>query len=266
MSLNTDSTSSASALTVGSVRPRAVLAEDGKEEKERLLDNAVWHALGSGDADVAESQGCARRYRPDVSVFYGVDRLDAAGWAGLAELAGGSGLVVLFRTEIEEIPPDWTQLGGGNGHQMVLTDLVPDPGSPPVRLLNADDVPQMLELVRLTKPGPFLPGTIELGSYWGVFEDGRLLAMAGERMHLPGLSEISAICTHPDVRRRGLGAAVTRCVANGIIERGDVPFLHVAEGNDSALRLYEQLGFVTRRVVKVEVLRPPGDPDGATDT
>jgi GNAT superfamily N-acetyltransferase len=234
--------------------------EDGKEENERLLDNAVWHALESGDAHVAESQGCARRYRPDVSVFYGVDRLDAAGWAGLAELAGADGPVVLFRTDIAHIPPGWTPLFGGNGDQMVLTDLAPDPGSAPMRPLNADDLPQMLELIRLTRPGPFLPGTIELGSYFGVFEDGRLVAMAGERMHLPGLTEISAVCTHPHVRRRGLGAAVTRYVAACILERGDVPFLHVAEGNDSARRVYEQLGFVTRQIVRVEVLRPPDRP------
>ncbi|HSS11617.1 MAG TPA: GNAT family N-acetyltransferase [Acidimicrobiales bacterium] len=231
--------------------------EGGRQGTDLLLDNAVWHALGSGDARVAESHGDARRYRPDVSVFYGVDRLDDQGWAALAELADAERPVVLFRAEIDDIPPGWTHLAGGNGHQMVLSDLRPDPGSASIRRLNTDDVPQMMELIHLTRPGPFLAGTIELGSYCGVFEDGRLMAMAGERMHLPGLAEISAVCTHPDIRRRGLGAAVTRHVAAGIIERGEVAFLHVAEDNDSARRVYEQLGFVTRRIVKVEVLRPP---------
>ena len=81
--------------------------------------------------------------------------------------------------------------------------------------------------------------------------------MAGERMHPPGFTEISAVCTHPDVRRRGLGAALTRHVAAAILERGETPFLHVAEGNDGARRIYEQLGFVTRKVVTVEILRSP---------
>jgi GNAT superfamily N-acetyltransferase len=239
-----------------------VRVEGGRQGTELLLDNAVWHALGSGDARVAESQGRARRYRPDVSVFYGVDQLDDDGWAALAELADTRRPVVLLRTEVGDIPPGWAHLAGGNAHQMVLTALVPDHGSPSIRPLNADDVPEMLELIRLTRPGPFLAGTIELGSYCGVFDDGRLITMAGERMHLPGLTEISAVCTHPDVRRRGLGAAVTRHVAAGIIERGEVPFLHVAEDNDSARRVYEQLGFVTRRIVNVGVFRPPLGPEG----
>jgi ribosomal protein S18 acetylase RimI-like enzyme len=228
---------------------------------EQLLENPVWHALGSGDARVAESKGIATRYRPDISVFYGVDRLDPGGWAGLADLADTDSRVVLFRAEIGEIPPGWTRLAGGDGYQMVLTELSPDRterGWTSFRPLDADDIPQMLELVRTTRPGPFLAGTIELGGYWGVVEDGRLLAMAGERMHLQGYTEISAVCTHPDARGRGLGGAITRRVATVILERGDVPFLHVADSNDDARRLYQRLGFVTRRVVKVEVLKPPG--------
>jgi len=135
--------------------------------------------------------------------------------------------------------------------------LYPDDVGAPIRPLDAGDADRMLQLVGATRPGPFRARTHELGPYVGVFHDDRLIAMAGERMHPPGFTEISAVCTHPDVRRRGLGAALTRHVAAAILERGETPFLHVAEGNDGARRIYEQLGFVTRKVVTVEILRSP---------
>jgi ribosomal protein S18 acetylase RimI-like enzyme len=198
-----------------------------------------------------------------VSVFYGVDRLDAGSWAGLAELAGSERGVVLVRDDVDRIPPGWTREERLFAYQMVLEDL-PGPSSPylddgvaPIRPLGAGDTDRMLQLVGATRPGPFRARTHELGPYVGVFQDDRLIAMAGERMHPPGFTEISAVCTHPDVRRRGLGAALTRYVAAVILERGETPFLHVAEDNDGARRIYQQLGFLTRKVVTVEILRSP---------
>ena len=109
-------------------------------------------------------------------------------------------------------------------------------------------------------PGPFAPRTIELGGYVGVVEDGRLLAMAGERMAVPGHTEVSGVCTHPDARRRGYGAALTAHVAAGIQARGETPFLHVVAGNDGARRVYEQLGFTHRCDVGFAGVRPRTGP------
>jgi ribosomal protein S18 acetylase RimI-like enzyme len=237
--------------------------QPGGGAADPFLDNPVWHALGSGDAHAAESRPGARRYRPDVSVFYGVERLDEASWAGLAELAGSHKGVVLVRDDVDPISPGWAREQSLFARQMVL-DRLPGHSSPriderlaPVRPLDAGDGDQMLELVGATRPGPFRARTHELGPYVGVFQDSRLVAMAGERMHLPGFAEISGVCTHPDVRRRGLGAALTWQVAGAILERGETPFLHVAEGNDGARHMYEQLGFVTRKVLTVAILRSP---------
>ena len=150
-------------------------------------------------------------------------------------------------------PKSWTTLDGGPAHQMLLTTRpagVPDlPAGATIRALTTADVPEMLALVKLTKPGPFRPRTIELGGYHGVFVDDRLVAMAGQRTRLPGFTEISAVCTHPDARRQGLGAIVTTRVAADVTARGETPFLHVAVTNDSARRVYEQMGFVTRAMV-----------------
>jgi predicted GNAT family acetyltransferase len=114
----------------------------------------------------------------------------------------------------------------------------------------------MAALVALTEPGPWRPRTIELGDYHGVFDGDQLVAMAGERQKIPGCTEVSAVCTHPDARRRGLGAAVTAQVVRGILERGETPFLHHTAENP-ARTVYEALGFRFRREVQLVIVRPP---------
>ena len=212
------------------------------------LDNAVWHSLTTRHERFAESAGDARRYRPDVSVFAALGDLGDSAWGDLATLVGPGGHAVLFRDELPEPAAGWTHLGGGIGHQMVLGELAPVP-VPIARPLGADDVGQMLALVEVTRPGPFSVRTVELGHYFGVFDGDALVAMAGERLQLPGYTEVSVVCTHPDWRGRGLAAGLTARVAQGILARGDTPILHHAADNDPARRVYEALGFQFRREV-----------------
>ena len=106
--------------------------------------------------------------------------------------------------------------------------------SPPVAPLplGTTDVPEMLELTAATEPGPFLPQTIEMGSYFGIrASDGRLVAMAGERLQSTAFTEISAVCTHPDFRGRGYARALTKFLAAQILAAGKIPFLHVKSEN-----------------------------------
>jgi ribosomal protein S18 acetylase RimI-like enzyme len=219
------------------------------------LDNAVWAALTTEHAPQAETVGAARRYPPDVSPFAAVDSLGAPAWADLASLVG-AGPVVLFRVGGAQPPEEWQVVSRLPGHQMVLDEPIDEP-TVAARPLTTDDVPQMLALTALTKPGPFLPRTISLGSYVGVHDGDRLVAMAGERMHLTGYTEVSAVCTHPDARGRGLASDLSRLVAARIVARGETPMLHVAASNEGARRVYERIGFRVRSDVEVTVLRPP---------
>jgi predicted GNAT family acetyltransferase len=222
------------------------------------LDNAVWEALTTFHAGFAEARGPARRYAPDVSVFSAVDRFDADAWHALAALAEDGGEVVLFRADVEEPPPGWTTLRRGLGNQLLLDHPLTAVADARIRRLGSSDVDHVLALIAVTQPGPFRRRTIELGDYVGLFDDERLVAMAGERLHLPGYTEISAVATHPDARRRGLAAALVASVAANIATRGETPFLHVAEGNDEARRVYERLGFRLRRQITFAALAPPG--------
>ncbi|MCU1397318.1 MAG: putative acetyltransferase [Acidimicrobiales bacterium] len=224
------------------------------------LDNPTWYALASRHAAFAEGDGLARRYRPEVSVFAAIDEPTPQAWAALAALVGPEADLVMNRLGPLEPPAQWTLRGGGHGFQMVLDREPDDITDLNARALTDDDVDEMMALVQLAEPGPFRRRTIDLGGYLGFFEDGRLLAMAGQRVGLDDHTEISAVCTHPDARRRGLGGAVTAAVARNIRAEGRTPILHVAQDNVGAKRVYERLGFTTRTMLTFAVLRTPSEP------
>ncbi|MCX5197941.1 GNAT family N-acetyltransferase [Streptomyces sp. NBC_00249] len=234
-------------------------------ENAAPLDNPVWAALtgphrafalfaGPGPGGAG---GRAARYLPEANPFAALaDPDDPRSWADLAALAGPGGEVWL--TGLPTPPPGWETVLSIPGVQLEGRAVRGEAAPEAVRL-GAADVPEMLELVELTEPGPFLPRTVELGTYLGIRHEGRLVAMAGERMRPPGWTEISAVCTHPDHRGEGLAGRLVRAVAAGIRERGDVPFLHAAASNTGAVRLYESMGFVLRREpVFIGVRAPDG--------
>jgi ribosomal protein S18 acetylase RimI-like enzyme len=221
-----------------------------------VLDNPVRTSLSGSHAWLAEVYRTARRYPVDVSPFSAIaDQPDEESWRDVAALTGAGQVAVLVGLTTPA-PPGWEVVLEISGVQMVGSSVVPADEPEAVRL-GPPDVPDMLDLVARTEPGPFLARTVELGSYLGIRRGGSLLAMAGERLHPPGWTEISAVCTDPEFRGRGLGSRLVLAVAAGIHRRGETPFLHTTAGNTSAIRLYESLGFVPRRQVKIVGVRVP---------
>ncbi|MFE9682208.1 GNAT family N-acetyltransferase [Streptomyces sp. NPDC006285] len=220
------------------------------------LDRPAWASLAGPHGHFAERRGRVLRYPVDVSPWLALpDEPDAADWADVAALAGPGQDVALpaFRGEV---PDGWEVSWHVDGVQFVDDGLAAAPDPEAVRLGPAD-VPEMLALVERTGPGPFLPRTIELGTYLGIRREGALVAMAGERLHPPGWTEISAVCTDPAVRGEGLATRLTLAVAHGIRARGETPFLHTGASNTGAVRLYESLGFRRRRRTMFLGLRVP---------
>lgn len=222
------------------------------------LDDPIGSALRSRHAALATADGRALRYPADVAPF-GSLPFDATedDWAALARLAAGD-LLALFVPNDFEVAPGWETRFEIGLTQMTDDDVVIDMGAErdaDVVDLGSADVAEMLRLTALTRPGPFLPRTVELGGYVGVAEEGRLLAMAGRRLSLDGWVEVSAVCTDPAARGRGYAAKVVGEVVRGIRRGGDRAFLHVAEGNP-ARAVYERLGFVARRDSKVVDVTP----------
>jgi predicted GNAT family acetyltransferase len=154
---------------------------------------------------------------------------------------------------------DW-EIRGTRGALQLVGATVPAVPDPEAAVLTAEDVPEMIDLVRRAEPGPFGPRTIELGAYLGIRRGGRLVAMAGERIRPPGWSEISAVCTDPAYRRHGLAARLVLAVAAEIYDRGERPFLHTMAANAPANHLLTSLGFVRRKEHRTVSLRVPVSP------
>ena len=214
------------------------------------LDHAVWSALTGRQASIAIVEGGARRYDPAYAVFAAVKDGSATSMHGLGRLVAAHGDVAMLQPDAPSGAPGVAVHSRDLGVQMTAERLTPAPAPAfdMVPLSDADG-PEMLALATLTQPGPFFERTHQLGDFFGVKEDGRIVAMAGERMKPDGHTEVSGVCTHPDHRGRGYAGALMRLVAGRILDRGETPFLHAYASNTGAIALYETLGFALRREV-----------------
>ena len=203
------------------------------------LDRPVWSALTTRQRDLSIGGDLARRYDPDIGPFAAVAVDDDEHLAALSRLVADHGPVALLQRGAIPRPPGTRPTLEADGVQLVLDRLAGVPATVGFESLDADDAPEMLALAKLTEPGPFEPRTHELGGFLGVKVDGRLVAMAGERMKPEGFTEVSGVCTHPDHRGRGYAAMLSTAVAERILARGETPFLHAFTTNDAAIALYE---------------------------
>lgn len=226
---------------------------------DHVLDNPARSSLLGPHAHLALRRGPVVSYPADVAPFLALpDRPTPDVWPEVAALLGPGGTAVIPAGARPDPPEGWEVLADLPGVQMVEDSLRPEP-DPEAVTLGAVDVPDMLDLVARTRPGPFLPRTPELGTYLGIRRGGRLVAMAGERMHPPGWTEVSAVCTDSAYRGQGLGARLVRAVVAGVRARDESAFLHAAATNTGAIRLYESLGFRLRVRMAFLAVRVPAD-------
>jgi ribosomal protein S18 acetylase RimI-like enzyme len=232
------------------------------------LDNIIWQALTTRQAHFAETFDQARRFPREVTSLTAFPEPTARGYASVAGLVGAGGTAALFLHEPYQPQPGWAVVGGAPLLEMVCeSGAVAGAGSDSkagnakvdITELGTRDSAEMVELAALTKPGPFGTRTHELGTYLGIRRDGMLVAMSGERLKVPGYTEVSAVCTHPEYTGKGYARWLMLEVMRGIRERGEVAILHVRQDNTRAVELYERLGFRTRTVMHYVVLRNVGE-------
>jgi ribosomal protein S18 acetylase RimI-like enzyme len=218
-----------------------------------FLDNPIWSALTTEHQHLARSHGLARRYLPDVSPFAGFLDPTEDAFADLERLVSPGEHVAFFTASPFDVPGGWQVDRSRWIDQMICDTSLAAPPLAPLPL-GTTDVPEMLELTAATDPGPFLPQTIQMGSYFGIrASDGRLVAMAGERLQTNGFAEISAVCTHPEFRGRGYARDLTTFLAAQILTAGKSPFLHVKSEN-GAKAVYEKIGFRLRAAICLTVI------------
>jgi GNAT superfamily N-acetyltransferase len=234
-------------------------------ESESLLDNPIWNSLATQHAHLAIGadigHGLARRYPSDISPLSAVQELTPEAYADLAAIVPEGDVAVLFLENSVEIPAGWQLLRDGTLVQMICPAV---PGQPSfaetILPMTAADFPEMVDLAKLTEPGPFREHTANLGGFVGIRVDGHLAAMAGQRLAPTGFAEVSAVCTHPDFRGRGFAQTLVASVTRNIHSEGRTPFLTSFEANTGAIRIYHQVGFVHRRTFQLAVLKPPSPP------
>jgi predicted GNAT family acetyltransferase len=221
------------------------------------LDNPIWSALKGPNAAFAVGQGDALHFQRDVTPFSAISEHSDAAYADLAVHLPSGEMARMFRPSMEPLPIGWEHIQDFPLLQMVATQpYVPAQLAVEIRTLSDADLPQAMALVAQTEPGPFGERTMQLGRYVGVYESGILIAMAGERMRVPGYVELSAICTAHEARGRGLAVALVQHLMKIAAENGEVPFLHVVESNLSAIALYKKLGFSLRKMLHVLRRKP----------
>ena len=218
------------------------------------LDRPIWNALTSTQSSLAEGGARARRYPPAIAPFAAMADMSPPSFAALGDLMSRPDQAVLFTTEPVIAPAEFKLLLAASGEQMIGAPVETPIRSAEIITLGAADVPAMMELTKLTRPGPFTPRTHELGTFLGIRIDGQLVAMAGERMKPANYTEMTAVCVHPNYRRRGYAQMLLGAVSRQIVARGEIPFLHVFSDNTAAIALYRRQGMEIRRRIFVTVL------------
>lgn len=222
------------------------------------LDNIIWHALNTRHAKFALGSDIVKLFVPEVAPFSAFPDPGNDDYGALEKLIPQGQVTALFIREEYAPRGGWEVTGGGPLLQMVREvkgDAGLVPPSPDIETLGAQQSAEMIDLVTLAKPGPFNTRTHEMGDYYGLRAGGKLAAMSGERLKIPGFTEVSAVCTHPDHLGKGYAGMLMSRVIRGIEARGETPFLHSRADNDRAIALYERLGFRKRSAGHFVVLK-----------
>ncbi len=221
-----------------------------------ILDNPIYNALNTNHLVFSEGDEDVKYYHREVASFAGMKTYLEADFRKLQKMMPDEGVFIVFSPDVLEIPNYWKLIREIDMFQFVYEhDFVSElKNEVSLKDLDQQHVDEMIVLVELTKPGPFLSRTIDLSNYTGVFDEGRLAAMAGHRFHPGNYIEVSAVCAHPDFLGKGYAYAVIREQIKRILGKSQIPFLHVRQDNVAAVKLYEKLGFKIRTKMKAYVI------------
>jgi ribosomal protein S18 acetylase RimI-like enzyme len=213
-----------------------------------ILHNPVYNALLTGDATRSLGTEEVKYFDDQMSPFVGFDEEYNKGFDDLHALLPVGRKILYAIPEGTTEPADWQILHEIKGLQFIFEgkEIPQEPAMQPVPL-DHRHVNEMVQLAEVTRPGPFGTRTIEFGHYHGIFQEGKLVAMTGQRLHVGKYTELSAVCTHPDHLGKGYAAALLLHQLDLILRTGQRPFLHVKKDNDRAIALYERLGFKVSR-------------------
>jgi GNAT superfamily N-acetyltransferase len=214
---------------------------------EHVLDNPIYFALTSGHSQISNGTDEVKYYIEDITAFAGLKDNSQENLITLYQISPAESLFVFFSKTPVEIPRQWKLFTQIDMFQFIFRGKeIPMADASGITALDLKHINEMIDLVELAKPGPFLARTIELSNYTGIFVEGKLAAMAGHRFFPSPYREISAVCTHPDHLGNGYAFKILQEQIKRILLRLEIPFLHVRNDNEGAIKLYQKLGFEIR--------------------
>ena len=214
----------------------------------------MWSALSGPHRHLAVRLDDLMWYPPSIAPFVAIPTADVVPDLESAVRHGLADQAYFVGTCPNALPAGWRLASRSYILQLFPTADVPATGEDAGIVLGEPDRAAMRELMQIAFPDFFRERTAELGLYLGIYEGARLIAMAGERLALPGLQEISGVCTHPDFQGRGLARRLMVKVMRRQMQRDEIPFLHVMSDNANAHGLYERMGFRDYRETVVRVV------------
>ncbi|TDW26814.1 FR47-like protein [Rhizobium azibense] len=220
-----------------------------------ILDRPIWSALDTAHASLAEGNERARRYPPSIVPFAASADETPESLEALENLPEADETMLLVEAGPIAIPRGLAAVSEALAVQMIAERPHERITDSRIQPLSEADAEEMLALATLTRPGPFTRRAQSLGTFWGIKAEGRLIAMAGQRLRQTGFAELSGLCTHPQFQRRGLGTLLFRFVAGEIAARGETAYLHAYANNTPAIGLYRSLGFRLRSDMNLRVVK-----------
>lgn len=216
-----------------------------KMKDDKKLDNPVWFSLSETHRSFSVNYPHIKFYHPDYSPFGGFsESKNISKHIDEYSAMTGNFFIVGEKPELStqlKIKKELVCL------QMIIHDRINTEIKETIVKLTHEHIAALFQLVNLVQPGYFKKKTFSLGDYSGIFKNGELIAVAGERMQMNDFTEVSAIVTHPNHTRRGYAGQLIPHVVNNIFNKNKTPYLHVLEDNTGAIKLYEKSGFETRR-------------------
>jgi predicted GNAT family acetyltransferase len=219
-----------------------------------LLDNPIWNGLISGNNHLANGTDEVRYFDKEISPLIGMKEYSQGNFDTLHQLITEDRTLFMLTAFAVAVPPQWQLIRSIKILQMVFNGTIPAEDRQFTQL-QKKHVPAMLALTKMTNPGPFAERTIEFGSYEGIFIDDELIAMAGQRTQPLPYIEVSAVCTHPDHHGKGYAGKLITSQIQKIAGLSCTPFLHVRSDNDTAIKLYQKLGFNIRTEIHFNTIR-----------
>lgn len=216
---------------------------------EKKLDNPVWYSLTETHKKQALDFGEMKFYDPEYCSFGGFEEVENTAFALVEYSKLASSFFVFGAKPI--LPNNLNLKNELVCLQMIINSKIEKNFQEEIVALNETHLDDLLGLVKIVYPEYFKQKTASLGDYFGIYKNNQLVAVTGERMRMDGFIEVSAVITHPDHTGKGYAKQLVTHVVNAIFDKNNTPFLHVSEANFGAVKLYEKLGFRTRRKISI---------------